>query len=61
MRNQKLFPKYENFYSKLKEKNVELQVYNEAKREYDRRLALPDGHDDKYYNFSDYLKTYQMR
>ena len=61
MRRQVQFPSYESFYSSLKGKNVDPETFEQTKMEYERRLALPEDHPEKYRNFSDYLKTYQMR
>ena len=54
------FPPREAFYSELKRANVPQDEYDEAKNLYDTRLHLPDGHDDKWNNFSDWLKFYNM-
>ena len=54
------FPKYNEFYSDLKGKNVSEAEYIAAREEYNRRRKLPNGHPDKMHNFSDWLRYYQM-
>ena len=51
------FPKYEDFYSSLKNENVPFELYLEAKTEYDRRLHLSACDSEKYNNFEDWLKS----
>ena len=60
MRNQIDFPPYTGFFSSLKNKNVPMDMYNEAKKEYERRLCLSEMDPEKIRNFSDYLRLYQM-
>ena len=60
IRTQVKFPPYEAFFSELKQSNVPENEYKESKLLYDQRCSLPDDHEDKWYNFSDYLKHYNM-
>ena len=60
MRAQIDFPPYSSFFSSLKGKNVSLDLFRETKNEYERRLRLPETNSEKFRNFSDYLRVYQM-
>ena len=51
------FPPYDSFKTCLKG-DVDKNVYNKNKAEFDRRIALPDGHNEKWSNFVDYLRYY---
>lgn len=57
---QKEFPPKEAFNSKLKQTEVPQEDYDEAKTLYETRLQLPEGHPDKWNNFSDWLEYYNM-
>ena len=50
IRNQKTFPPIEDFTSRLKP-NIDIGVYNECKKIFNRRIALPNGHSDKWSSF----------
>ena len=54
------FPPKSAFYSKLKQAKVDDDEYNDAKNLYESRRSLPDGHPDKWFNFGDYLKHYNL-
>ena len=54
------FPSHQDFFSKLKQSNISIEMYNEAKQLYETRLALPEGHSNKWNNMSDYLKYYNL-
>ena len=59
IRSQLEFPDLEEFKSSLKP-DVDEEVYNQCKTEYYRRLNLPRGHEEKWNNFEDYLKFYNL-
>ena len=59
IRQQKEFPPIEDFSSRLKP-DVDLEVYSQCKDNYNKRLALPRGHPQKWENFEDYLKFYNL-
>ena len=54
-----VFPKYEDFNSTLTGM-CDHQQYMDAKREFDRRMDLPAGHEDRWTSFEDYLKWYNI-
>ena len=54
------FPPKSAFYSKLKQTEVSDDEYNDSKRLYESRLSLPDDHPEKWRNFADFLKFYNM-
>jgi len=54
-----VFPKYEDFNSTLTGM-CDPHQYMDAKREFDRRMCLPAGHEDRWTSFEDYLKWYNM-
>ena len=60
IRNQIEFPSHEAFYSDLKQKNLPIEEYEKAKREYDYRRSLPATNSDHIRNFSDWLRHYQL-
>ena len=37
-----------------------LEDYETSKRLFDDRMALPEGHPNKWYNFKNYLEYYNM-
>ena len=55
------FPDQSAFYSKLKQSGPTNEDYNNAKELYNERFRLPDGHPDKWDNFSAYLKWYNSQ
>ena len=57
MRTCKQFPAYESFRTRMKG-DVDKNVYNKNKAEFDRRIALSDDNPEKWHNFIDYLKYY---
>jgi len=57
MRNCKVFPAIDKF---KEDKDVEIDVYEECKALFEKRMSLPEGHVDKWYNFGDYLKHYNL-
>ena len=59
IRQQIDFPGIQDFTNRLKP-DLDLEVYNHCKNNYERRLALPRGHPDKWFNFEDYLKFYNL-
>ena len=54
------FPPKSAFFSKLKQAEVDEEEYNESKNLYESRRSLPDGHPDKWTNFGDFLKHYNL-
>ena len=54
------FPAQEKFYSELKSTNVSSDDYNLAKREFERRMSLPDNNSEKMRNFADWLLFYNQ-
>ena len=54
------FPPKSAFFSTLKQVNVTDDEYNESKQLYDSRCSLPDDHPDKWRNFGDFLKYYNL-
>ena len=52
------FPKYEEFYSSLKNQNVPREDYDLAKAEFYRRKNLPSDHPEKINSFKDWLVFY---
>ena len=54
------FPPKSAFFSKLKQAEVDEEEYNESKNLYESRRSLPDGHPDKWTNFGDFLKYYNL-
>ena len=59
IRCQKEFPEISEFRTELKP-DVDEVVYNQCKSEYERRLSLASGDPEKWENFEDYLKFYNM-
>ena len=53
------FPGIEDFKTSLKPE-VDEEIYNYCKTEYDRRRSLASGDPDKWENFEDYLKFYNL-
>ena len=54
------FPPKSAFFDSIKQQEVDDQLYTEVKSEYQRRLALPVGHPDKFRNMKCYLKYYNL-
>ena len=52
------FPPYREFYSQLKQKNVPIEEYNEAKLLYEKCRLLPDGDTNQMKNMLDFLIYY---
>ena len=52
------FPAYEDFYSELKQENVSMEAYREAKKLYDDRCSKPANHPEKWNNFEDWMVYY---
>ena len=59
IRRQTVFPAIDEFTTMLKG-SVDVDLYNECKKEYDRRCSLPSGHIQKWSSFEDYLKFYNL-
>ena len=59
IRQQIEFPPITEFATSLKQ-DVDIDVYDSCRQEYERRLRLPSGHPDKWSTFEDYLKFYNM-
>ena len=57
MRSCTVFPSIQEF---KVDKNVDEQVYQNCKDLFEKRMILPEGHADKWYDFSDYLKHYNL-
>ena len=53
------FPPINDFRTLLKP-DVDEDIYTQCKNEYDRRLQLPSGHPEKWENFEDYLRFYNL-
>jgi len=51
------FPSYDEFSTSMS-KDVDREVYDLNKTEFDRRINLPVGHSDKWKSFEDYLRYY---
>ena len=54
------FPSQAEFFSQLKQETISNETYNDAKKLYETRLALPKSDPNKWYNMSDYLKYYNL-
>ena len=54
------FPPKSAFYSKLKQEGVDDETYNNQKKLYDSRMALPQGDENKWNNFSNFLEYYKV-
>ena len=57
IRECKQFPTYEDFFTSMN-KEVDRKVYELNKVEFDRRINLPAGHNEKWNSFADYLRYY---
>ena len=53
------FPPIDDFRSILKPE-VDEEVYINCKNEFERRMSLPSGHEEKWTSFEDYLKYYNL-
>lgn len=60
MRNCVNFPPHQAFFSELRNSNISLSDYTEAKTEFERRRALPSDHPDYMANMVDWLKFYNQ-
>ena len=60
IREQLDFPPKKDFFSVLKQAEVDEEEYNNAKFIYETRKNLPAGDSNKWHNFSDYLKFYNL-
>ena len=60
IKNQVEFPAHSKFFSELKKTNISITDYNNAKEKYDRCKSLPNEHDEKMHNLSDWLKYYNL-
>ena len=56
----KTFPSHEKFFSELSNANVSFEDYENAKKEFNRRLSLADDHKEKMRNFADWLLFYNL-
>ena len=52
------FPPPSAFYNTIKREPVDMDLYTSAKSEFERRLALPDDHPEKMFNFKCWLRFY---
>ena len=59
IRNCTQFPDKRAFHTLLKG-DVDVLVYEKCKTEFDRRIALPISHLEKWYSFEDYLRYYNL-
>ena len=55
-----VFPAYEEFFSTLKNANVDRDEYERAKLLYNEHFNLPDEHPDKWHSMRDWLKHYNL-
>ena len=60
IRSTRTFPSKAAFYSELKQSEVDEQEYNDAKHLYESRVALSENDLDKWNDFSDYLRYYNL-
>ena len=51
------FPAFKEFSTRIKG-DVDEETYTKNKAEFERRMALPVGHPEKWHNFVDYLRFY---
>ena len=54
------FPRPEQFFNKLKQEDIDANLYNDAKTLYESQLALPKEHPEKWFHMGDYLKYYNL-
>ena len=59
IRAQKTFPEIEDFKTALKPE-IDEEVYGQCRAEYERRRSLAPGDPEKWENFEDYLKFYNL-
>ena len=52
------FPPKSAFYNSLKKAEVDSELYETSKAEFDRRMSLPEDHPDKMFNFKCWLRYY---
>ena len=52
------FPPPAAFYNTIKRANVDMNLYQSEKAEFEKRLALPEDHPDKMFNFKCWLQYY---
>ena len=53
-----IFPPPAAFYNTIKRANVDMNLYQSEKAEFEKRLALPEDHPDKMFNFKCWLQYY---
>ena len=54
------FPPKSAFFDSIKQRDIDDNLYDQVKQEYDRRLQLPDNHPDKFNNMLCYLRHYNL-
>ena len=54
------FPPKSAFFDSIRRRDMEDDLYISAKNEYERRLSLPEDHEDKFFNMKSYLEYYNM-
>ena len=54
-----VFPSIDEFKTLLKPQ-VDEEIYTNCKNEFERRINLPSGHEEKWTSFEDYLKFYNL-
>lgn len=54
------FPPKSAFYDSIKRCDIDDNLYNEVKQDYERRLELPVSHPDKFNNMLCYLRHYNL-
>ena len=54
------FPAYEKFYSSIKQANISLEEYNQAKQLFEYRTSLPRENPDRWRFMVDYLRWYNL-
>ena len=55
----KKFPDISDFQTALKPE-VDISVYNSCKQLFEERMSLPEGHENKWVSFEDFLKFYNL-
>ena len=60
LRTETTFPAYEEFWSTLRQSNVDLEEYSKAKELFDYRMSLSPSHPDKWTSMLDFLKYYNL-
>ena len=54
------FPPYEAFYSSLKNQNITIEQYQDAKQTFDSHINLPIGDKNRWCSMKDFLKYYNL-